>query len=112
MTLFERIVAREIPADIVFEDELVLAFRDIHPVAPVHVLVIPKRALSGISAAEATDEALLGRLLLTASRVAAQLGLAADGYRLVINDGADGGQTVPHLHCHVIGGRLMAWPPG
>lgn len=112
MTLFERIVSREIPADIVYEDDLVLAFRDIHPVAPTHVLIIPKRALPGVSQASAADEALLGRLLMVASRLGAQLGLSEDGFRLVINDGTDGGQTIPHLHVHLLGGRLMSWPPG
>lgn len=110
-TLFERIVAREIPANIVYEDEHVLAFRDIAPQAPVHVLVVPKKPIVGVSSAADDDQALLGRLLLAARDVAAREGLAA-GYRLVVNDGVDGGQSVPHLHVHVLGGRRLSWPPG
>lgn len=111
MTLFERIVQREIPAAIVYEDDRALAFRDVHPQAPVHVLVIPKRPIPGLSAAEDGDSDLLGHLLTVARKVAAQEGLT-DGFRLVINDGASGGQTVPHLHLHVLGGRSLSWPPG
>jgi histidine triad (HIT) family protein len=111
-TLFEKIVAREIPAQIVFEDELVLAIRDIHPQAPVHVLIFPKRALPRIAEATPADHQLLGHLLLKAAEVADQVGLQPGGYRLVINNGPDGGETVPHLHCHILGGRHMAWPPG
>lgn len=112
MTVFERIVAREIPADIVFEDERVLAFRDRHPQAPVHVLVIPKKVIPRMNEAEVADEGVLGALLLTAASVARQLGLDRTGYRLVINNGRDGGESVPHLHVHVLGGRAMTWPPG
>lgn len=112
MTLFERIIARQIPADIVYEDELVLAFRDIHPQAPVHALVIPKKPIPRIGAASPEDQALLGHLLLTAATVARMLGLSENGYRLVINHGPHGGESVPHLHCHVLGGRPLAWPPG
>ena len=111
-TLFEKIVAREIPAQIVFEDELVLAIRDIHPQAPVHVLIFPKQALPRIAEATQADHPLLGHLLLKAAEVADQLGLKKGGYRLVINNGPDGGETVPHLHCHILGGRHLAWPPG
>lgn len=111
-TLFEKIIARELPADIVYEDDAVVAFRDRHPQAPVHVLVIPRRPVPRIAEAGPGDELLLGRLLLAAARVAAQLGLQSGGYRLVINNGPDGGETVPHLHCHLLGGRPMAWPPG
>jgi len=111
-TLFEKIIAREIPADIVFEDDAVLAFRDIHPQAPTHVLVIPKKAIPRIAEAGSADRELLGHLLLSATRVAEQLGLKAGGYRLVINNGPHGGETVPHLHCHLLGGRPMTWPPG
>ena len=110
-TLFEKIAAREIPAGIVYEDAEVLAFRDIHPQAPVHVLIVPKRPIPRIAEAGAGDQALLGQLLLKAAEVARQLGLA-NGYRLVINNGPDGGETVPHLHCHILGGRPLAWPPG
>ena len=110
-TLFEKIAAREIPAAIVYEDDQVLAFRDINPQAPVHVLIVPKQPLPRIAEAGPQDQALLGQLLLKAAEVARQLGLA-NGYRLVINNGADGGETVPHLHCHILGGRHLAWPPG
>ena len=110
-TLFEKIVAREIPAGIVYEDDEVLAFRDINPQAPVHVVIVPKRPIPRIGEAGLQDQALLGHLLLKAAAVAKQLGLA-NGYRLVINNGPDGGETVPHLHCHILGGRPLAWPPG
>lgn len=112
MTIFQKIIDREIPADIVYEDEQALAFRDISPQAPTHVLVIPKRAITGISAATPDDAALLGHLLVVAGTVARSQGLDAGGYRLVINDGRNGGQTVSHLHVHVLGGRRLAWPPG
>ena len=110
--IFEKIIAREIPADIVYEDEMVLAFRDINPKAPTHVLIVPKKSLARLSEAGAEDEKLLGRLLLKAGEVARQLGLNKSGYRVVINNGRDGGETVPHLHCHILGGRGLAWPPG
>lgn len=111
-TLFEKIVAREIPAQIVFEDELVLAFRDIHPQAPVHILIVPKKPVPRIAEAAPADHKLLGHLLLKAAEVAEKSGLKTGGYRLVINNGADGGETVPHLHVHILGGRKLAWPPG
>lgn len=110
-TLFEKIAAREIPAAIVYEDDLVVAFRDIGPKAPTHVLIVPKKAIPRIGEATAEDQSLLGHLLLKAAEVAKQLGLG-NGYRLVINNGPDGGETVPHLHCHILGGRHMTWPPG
>jgi histidine triad (HIT) family protein len=110
-TLFQKIIARELPAAIVYEDDLVLAFRDIRPAAPVHVLIVPKKMIPRIGEAKVEDEKLLGHLLLQAAQVARQLGLT-DGYRLVINNGADGGETVPHLHVHILGGRRMDWPPG
>ncbi len=110
MTLFEKIIARQIPADIVYEDEFTLAFRDIHPQAPVHVLVVPKKALTQLDRAEEGDADLLGRCLLSANRVAALEGLT--DFRLVINNGAGAGQSVFHLHLHVLGGRQLAWPPG
>jgi len=110
--IFEKIIAREIPADIVFEDESVLAFRDINPKAPTHVLIVPKKSIPRLSGAGAEDEELLGHLLLQAGAVARQLGLDKSGYRLVINNGRDGGETVAHLHCHILGGRPLAWPPG
>lgn len=111
MTIFKKIIDRQIPADIVYEDELCLAFRDIHPQAPVHVLVIPKREIVAVSALADSDEGLAGHLMLAARTVAAQLGLT-NGYRLVINCGVDGGQTVDHLHVHLLGGRALGWPPG
>jgi len=111
-TLFEKIIAREIPSDIVFEDELVLAFRDIKPQAPIHVLIIPKKPLPRVAEATPEDQGLLGHLLLKAAEVAARLGLKQSGYRLVLNNGPDGGESVPHLHCHILGGRHMGWPPG
>lgn len=110
-TLFERILDREIPADILYEDERCAAFRDINPQAPVHVLVIPRKPLPSLAAADAGDEALLGHLLLAAGTIARQLGLD-NGYRVVINTGRDGGQSVDHLHVHLLGGRAIGWPPG
>ncbi len=110
-TLFEKIVAREIPAQIVFEDDLVLAFRDINPAAPTHVLIVPKQPIPRIAEATADDQKLLGHLLLKAAEVAKKLDLK-NGYRLVVNNGKDGGETVPHLHVHILGGRHLAWPPG
>jgi histidine triad (HIT) family protein len=111
-TLFEKIVARQIPAEIVFEDEAVMAFRDIHPQAPMHILIVPKKPIPRIAEAGVEDQNLLGQLLLSAAKVARQVGLEPSGYRLVINNGTDGGETVPHLHCHILGGRHMTWPPG
>ncbi len=111
-TLFEKIAAREIPAQIIFEDDLVLAIKDNHPQAPTHLLIFPKKSLPRIAEARANDEPLLGHLLLKAAEVAGRLGLDKSGYRLVINNGVDGGETVPHLHCHILGGRQLAWPPG
>src|SRR5580692_8679317 len=111
-TLFEKIIAREIPAAIVYEDESVLAFRDIKPQAPVHVLIIPKKPIPRIAEAGPEDQAVLGFLLLKAGEVAKQLGLGAGGFRLVFNNGPDAGEAVPHLHCHLLGGRKMSWPPG
>jgi len=110
-TLFDKIIAREIPAAIVYEDDLVLAIRDINPQAPTHVLIVPKKAIPRISEAKTADQQLLGHLLLKAAEVADKLGLTPSGYRLVINNGADGGETVEHLHIHILGGRHMAWPP-
>lgn len=110
-TIFSKIIRREIPADIVYEDDLCLAFKDVHPQAPVHLLVIPKKPIPKLADAEAEDHKLMGHLLLTAKRVAEQAGLT-NGYRLVINNGEDGGQTVYHLHLHILGGRHMDWPPG
>jgi histidine triad (HIT) family protein len=111
-TLFEKIIAREIPAAIVYEDAEVLAFRDIHPQAPVHVLIVSKKPIPRIAEAQADDQMVLGHLLLKAAEVAKQLNLDQGGFRLVINNGQDGGETVPHLHCHILGGRHLQWPPG
>lgn len=110
-TIFSKIIRKEIPAEIVYEDNLAIAFKDVNPQAPVHILVIPKEPIAQLSDAESKDHALMGHLLLTAKRVAAQAGLT-NGYRLVINTGPDGGQTVYHLHLHILGGRQMDWPPG
>lgn len=110
-TIFSKIIRREIPAEIVYEDDLAIAFKDVHPQAPVHILVIPKEPISQLADAEAKDHALMGHLLLTVKRVAEQMGLE-NGYRVVINTGPDGGQTVYHLHLHILGGRQMTWPPG
>jgi histidine triad (HIT) family protein len=110
-TIFSKIIRKEIPADIIYEDDLALAFRDVHPQAPVHILIIPKKPIVSISEATTEDAALLGHLLLTVKRVATQEGLV-EGYRIVINTGNDGGQTVFHLHLHLLGQRMMTWPPG
>lgn len=110
-TLFERIIAREIPAQIIYEDELSLAFRDINPQAPVHFLVIPKKPVPSLADLAGDDQSLAGHLLQVIQKVAAAEGLSG-GYRVVTNIGADGGQSVPHLHFHVLGGRALTWPPG
>ncbi len=109
--LFQKIIDRQIPADIVFEDERCLAFRDVHPQAPVHVLLIPKKLIPTHADISDADKDLLGHLHLVAAQLAKQLGLV-DGYRLVINCKEQAGQTVPHLHLHILGGRDMHWPPG
>jgi histidine triad (HIT) family protein len=111
MTIFKKIIDRQIPADILFEDTECLAFRDIQPQAPTHLLVIPKREISSLAASAPSDAALLGHLLRVAAELAVKLGLD-NGYRVVINTGADGGQSVHHLHLHLLGGRPMNWPPG
>jgi len=110
-TIFKRIIDKELPAKIVYEDDLCLAFHDVKPEAPTHVLVIPKLEIPQIGAATAADQALLGHLLLAVNKVAQQLGLS-DGYRVVINNGPDAGQSVDHLHLHILGGRRLTWPPG
>ena len=112
MTLFERIAAGEIPADIVRNDRDVLAIRDINPQAPVHVLVIPQRVIPRIGQARDNDATILGKLLLAARDIAKQEGLEETGYRLVINHGRHAGESVPHLHIHLLGGRPLDWPPG
>lgn len=110
-TLFEKIVAREVPATIVYEDDKVIAFHDIKPQAPVHVLIVPKKPIPRIAEAKPGDQTILGYLMLKAGEVAKQLGLK-NGFRLVFNNGPDAGEAVPHLHCHIMGGRKMTWPPG
>ena len=110
-TIFSKIIRREIPADIVYEDDLCLAFKDIAPQAPVHILVIPKKPIPKLADATSQDHALMGHLLLKVKQVAEEAGLE-NGYRVVINTGDDGGQTVDHLHLHILGGRQMKWPPG
>ena len=110
-TIFKKIIDREIPADIVYEDEHCLAFRDIQPAAPTHVLVIPKKEIENVAGLEPEDQRLAGHLLLAVGKVARELGLD-DGYRVVANCGSDGGQSVDHLHFHILAGRKLKWPPG
>ena len=110
-TIFGKIIRREIPADIVYEDDQCLAFRDVNPQAPTHVLLIPKKEIPRLIDAQPDDEALLGRLVLAANRVARQLGVE-EAYRLVVNNGAGAGQSVFHLHLHLLAGRPFRWPPG
>ena len=112
MTLFEKIIRREIPARIVHEDEALIAIHDVNPQAPVHVLIIPKKVVPRIGEAGLHDAALLGKLLLASAGIARSLGVYESGYRLVVNHGHDGGETVPHLHVHLLGGRALGWPPG
>ena len=111
-TIFSKIIRGELPAQIVFESEQVLAFRDVNPQAPVHILVIPKRAIGRLSAADSADQSLLGELLLAAARIAEEQGLREQGYRVVVNNGKAAGQEVEHLHLHLLGGRKLGWPPG
>jgi histidine triad (HIT) family protein len=112
MTLFEKIVARQIPARIVYEDDLVLAFHDLKPQAPTHVLIVPKKPIPRLAQATPEDQMVLGHLLLKATEVARSLGVADTGFRLVFNNGPDAGESVPHLHGHILGGRPLHWPPG
>ena len=111
-TIFKKIIDREIPADIVYEDDLCLAFKDIDPKAPTHVLIIPKKEIPSMAEVSEDDKEILGHLLMTASKVAKDLGVSESGYRLVANTNAEGGQEVYHLHIHLLGGRQMTWPPG
>jgi histidine triad (HIT) family protein len=110
-TIFSKIINREIAADIVYEDDRALAFKDINPQAPTHILVIPKKPIPQLALAEEADQDLLGHLLLIVKQVAADAGLQ-NGYRVVLNNGSDGGQTVDHVHFHILGGRSLQWPPG
>lgn len=112
MTIFEKIANRQIPADIIYEEEDFVAFPDINPQAPVHVLIIPKRCIPRLADAAEGDASMLGRMLLASKKIARQLGVLESGYRLVINNGPDAGESVPHLHIHLLGKRAMAWPPG
>ena len=111
-TVFERIIAREVPAKIVYEDDQVLAFRDLNPQAPVHVLIIPKKHISTVLEINPEDNALIGHLFKVASKIAKEKGIAESGFRLLMNTNADAGQTVFHIHLHLLGGRHMHWPPG
>jgi histidine triad (HIT) family protein len=111
-TLFEKIYDGEILADIIHRDEICCAFRDISPQAPTHILIIPRKPIPRLGEADAADQEILGHLLLTAGKVARELGLAETGFRTVINHGSHGGETVPHLHVHLLGGRQLTWPPG
>lgn len=111
-TIFSKIISKEIPADIVYEDDDVLAFKDINPQAPVHILVIPKKEIETINHAQQEDEALLGKIILTAKNIAKEMGFSEDGYRLVFNCNKQGGQEVYHIHLHILAGRQMKWPPG
>jgi histidine triad (HIT) family protein len=111
MTIFEKIIARQIPAEIIWEDDEVVAFHDVNPQAPVHVLIVPKKVVSRLADTTENDRALLGKLLLVARDLAKKLDLSS-GYRVVINSGPDAGESVPHLHVHLLGKRALAWPPG
>ena len=111
-TVFAKIIRKEIPAKLVYEDEHCLAFHDVSPQAPVHVLVIPKKEIESLEQLEDTDASLLGHMWLTIVKVARELGLSAGGYRVVVNCGKHGGQSVDHLHFHILGGRDLGWPPG
>lgn len=112
MTLFEKIIAREIPAEIIYEDDLCISFRDIEPQAPTHLLLIPKKPIQRLGEAATDDQSLLGHLLLTAGKIAEQQGFKESGFRTVINHGKNGGESVPHLHLHLLADRQMKWPPG
>nr|XP_039271082.1 histidine triad nucleotide-binding protein 1-like [Styela clava] len=111
-TIFGKIIRKEIPSEILYEDDKCMAFKDVNPQAPTHFLVIPKKAITGLSAAEDTDSALLGHLMTVARKVAVEQNIASSGYRVVVNDGKNGAQSVYHLHLHVLGGRQLGWPPG
>jgi histidine triad (HIT) family protein len=111
MTIFEKIAKKEIPAKIVWEDDDAVAFHDVNPQAPVHVLIVPRKVIPRLADASEKDRALLGKLLLVAAELAKKLDLK-NGYRVVINNGPDAGESVPHLHVHLLGNRALAWPPG
>lgn len=111
-TIFKRVIDGEIPADIVYQDDYCLAFRDVSPQAPVHVLLIPKKEIVNVAGLSAEDKELAGHLLLTAGKIARELGIEESGYRVVANCGQHGGQSVDHLHLHILAGRQLGWPPG
>lgn len=111
-TIFTKIINREIPADIILEDEDLIAFADINPQAPVHILVVPKKQIPTTNDLEEQDDELMGKIIIAASKIAKKTGIADNGYRLVINCNSDGGQAVYHIHCHLLGGRKLNWPPG
>ena len=112
MTIFEKIIAREIPAEIIWEDDDAIAFHDVNPQAPVHVLIVPKKIIPRLAEAKDGDKQILGKLLLVAGQLAKKLGVDQSGYRVVVNSGPDAGESVPHLHVHLLGKRALAWPPG
>jgi histidine triad (HIT) family protein len=112
MTIFQKIARREIPADILYEEEDFLVIRDIHPQAPVHVLIVPRKVIPRVGEATAEDAAILGKMLAASGEIARRLGVYDSGYRLVINHGPDAGESVPHLHIHLLGKRTLTWPPG
>lgn len=112
MNIFEKIIAHEIPVNVIYEDDQVIAFPDIGPKAPVHVLILPKKSIPRIADAQPADEQILGHLLIKAAEVAKKMGLEKSGFRLIVNNGPDAGESVPHLHCHILGGRSLGWPPG
>jgi len=112
MTIFEKIIAREIPAKIVWEDDDAIAFEDVNPQAPLHILIVPKQVIPRLAAATEANQKVLGKLLLVAGQLAKKLGADQSGYRVVINSGPDAGESVPHLHVHLLGKRALAWPPG
>ncbi len=111
-SIFEKVCSRELPADIVYEDELCLCFRDIAPQAPVHALLVPKRRIDRIGLAQEGDASLLGHMMTKVAEITKSLGIDESGFRLVVNNGKDGGEAVPHLHIHILGGRPLEWPPG
>lgn len=112
MTIFSKIINKEIPATIVYEDDVCLAFKDIQPQAPVHVLLIPKKFIESMAKVTPEDEKILGHMMMKVSAIAESLGLSKDGYRVVVNTNQNGGQSVYHLHIHILGGRALSWPPG
>lgn len=111
-TIFSEIIAKKKPAEIIYEDDEVVAFKDINPQAPVHVLIVPRKPIPKLTAADETDEKVLGKMVIVAKKIATDFGLDNDGFRLLLNEGKNGGQTIYHLHFHLLGGRRLMWPPG